>query len=62
MEATVGQDFLSVMGIPIVAGRGFTPEDAESPQRFSIVNQALARKCFPKPESDWPSFHHGQLQ
>ena len=47
MEATVGQDFLSVMGIPIVAGRGFTPEDAESPHRFSIVNQALARKYFP---------------
>lgn len=47
MKATVGQDFLSVMGIPIVAGRGFTPEDAESPQRFSIVNQALARKFFP---------------
>jgi predicted permease len=47
MEATVGQDFLSVMRIPIVAGRGFTPEDAESPHRFSIVNQALARKYFP---------------
>ena len=47
MEATVGQDFLPVLGIPIVAGRGFTPEDAESPHRFSIVNQALARKYFP---------------
>ena len=47
MEATVGQDFLSVMGIPIVAGRGFTPQDAEAPQRYSIVNQALARKYFP---------------
>jgi len=47
MQATVGQDFLSVMGIPIVAGRGFTPQDAEAPQRFSIVNQALSRKYFP---------------
>ena len=47
MQATVGQDFLSVMGIPIVAGRNFTPQDAESPQRLSIVNQALARKYFP---------------
>jgi predicted permease len=47
MQATVGQDFLSVMGIPMVAGRGFTPQDAEAPQRFSIVNQALARKYFP---------------
>ena len=47
MQATVGQDFLSVMGIPIVAGRNFTPQDAEAPQRFSIINQALARKYFP---------------
>jgi len=47
MEATVGQDFLSVMGIPIVAGRDFTPQDAEAPQRLSIVNQALVRTYFP---------------
>jgi predicted permease len=47
MEATVGQDFLSVMGIPMVAGRAFTPQDAESPQRIAIVNQALVQKYFP---------------
>ena len=47
MQATVGQDFLPVMGIPIVAGRNFAPQDVEAPQRFSIVNQALARKYFP---------------
>ncbi len=47
MQATVGQDFLSVMGIPIVAGRNFTAQDVEAPQRFSIVNQALARRYFP---------------
>lgn len=47
MEATVGQDFMRVMEIPVIAGRGFTANDAESPQRFSIVNQALARKYFP---------------
>lgn len=47
MQATVGQDFLSVMGIPIVAGRNFTGQDVEASQRFSIVNQALVRKYFP---------------
>jgi predicted permease len=47
MQETVGQDFLSVMGIPMVAGRNFTAQDVEAPQRFSIVNQALARKYFP---------------
>jgi predicted permease len=47
MQSTVGQDYLSVMGIPIVAGRNFRAQDVETPQRFSIVNQALARKYFP---------------
>ncbi len=47
MVATVGQDFLSVMGIPMVTGRSFTAQDAESPQRLSIINQALERKYFP---------------
>jgi predicted permease len=47
MQETVGQNFLSVMRIPIVAGRNFTAQDVEAPQRFSIVNQALARKYFP---------------
>ena len=47
MQETVGQDFLSVMGIPLVAGRNFTAQDVEAPQRFSIVNQALAREYFP---------------
>jgi predicted permease len=45
--AQVGHDFLSVMGIPIVAGRGFTPQDANSPQRVAVVNQALVRQFFP---------------
>jgi predicted permease len=47
MMATVGQDFLPVMGIPILAGRGFTQEDAESPRAVAVVNQTLAKKYFP---------------
>ncbi len=43
----VGHDFLSVMGIPIIAGRGFTPQDINSPQRVAVVNQALVRQFFP---------------
>jgi predicted permease len=43
----VGHDFLSVMGIPIIAGRGFTPQDIDSPQRVAVVNQALVRQFFP---------------
>jgi len=45
--AEVGHDFLSVMGIPVIAGRAFTPQDVNSPQRVAVVNQALVRQFFP---------------
>jgi predicted permease len=45
--ADVGHDFLSVMGIPLVAGRAFTPQDVNSSQRVAVVNQALVRQFFP---------------
>jgi predicted permease len=45
--ADVGHDFLSVMGIPVIAGRGFTPQDINSTQRVAVVNQTLVRQFFP---------------
>jgi predicted permease len=43
----VGSDFFSTMSIPILAGRGFGPQDTETSQPVSVVNQALARRFFP---------------
>jgi predicted permease len=43
----VGENFFSVMSIPILAGRGFTAADTETSQPVSIINQVLARKFFP---------------
>ena len=45
--ADVGPDFLPVMGIPLIAGRGFTAQDANSLQQVAVINQALARQFFP---------------
>lgn len=45
--AFVGQDFMPVMGIPVVAGRGFTAHDMDTPQQVAVVNQALVRQFFP---------------
>ncbi len=45
--AWVGTDFISVMKIPMVAGRAFAPQDTETSARVAIVNQALVRKFFP---------------
>ena len=45
--AHVGNDFISVMEVPMIAGRAFTPQDTESSPKVAIINQALARKFFP---------------
>jgi predicted permease len=45
--AGVGPDFIQVMRIPIVAGRAFTPQDAESPRAVSVITQSTAKRFFP---------------
>jgi predicted permease len=47
LQATVGQNFLPVMGIPLVAGRSFTQQDADGVRQVSVVNRALAKEYFP---------------
>ena len=43
----VGNDFFTTLGVPIVAGRGFGPEDTASSLKVAVINQALAAKRFP---------------
>jgi predicted permease len=45
--ADVGRDFLPVMGIRLLAGRGFLPQDEDASQQVAVVNQALVRQFFP---------------
>jgi predicted permease len=45
--ADVGTDFISVMKIPMVAGRGFNSQDNETSRKVAIINQALADVFFP---------------
>lgn len=47
-ENGVSADFLQTMGIRLLAGRGFEPRDESGTQRVAVVNEALARKFFPK--------------
>jgi len=43
----VGQNFFSVMQIPILAGRGFSAQDTETSTPVSVINQTLAKLYFP---------------
>jgi predicted permease len=44
---SIGQDFFSTMGIPIVAGRAFSNTDSETSPLVAIVNQKLVQQFFP---------------
>jgi predicted permease len=43
----VGVDFFQTLGIPIVAGRPFGPQDTAASPKVGIINQQLAKNRFP---------------
>ncbi|HSF40086.1 MAG TPA: ABC transporter permease [Thermoanaerobaculia bacterium] len=43
----VGPGYFEAMGIPLVAGRGFTAQDREESPRVLIINETLARRLWP---------------
>jgi predicted permease len=42
-----GNTFFQTMGIAIVSGRSFGPQDTATSQRVAVINRALAKKRFP---------------
>jgi predicted permease len=43
----VGPDYFATMGLPILVGRGFGPQDTSSSPRAAVINETMARKFFP---------------
>jgi len=43
----VTEQYFSVLGVPVIAGRAFTEEDIRGKENLSIVNQSVARRLFP---------------
>ena len=43
----VSADYFSVLGMPILRGRGFTDQDQDDSEKVAIVSESLARKFFP---------------
>lgn len=44
----VSADFLTVLGIPVIRGRGFTASDSAGREAVALINEAAARKYWPK--------------
>jgi predicted permease len=42
-----GNGFFSTMGIPLVAGRTFTAQDAQFSPKVAVINESMARRFFP---------------
>ena len=51
----VGNGFFTSMGIPLIAGRTFTPQDTFHSPKVAIINQTMARRFFP---AGSPIGHH----
>jgi predicted permease len=43
----VGPDFFDAMGIPLVLGRRFGPQDTAQSQRVAIISESMAQRLFP---------------
>ncbi len=43
----VSPNFFDVMGIPVLAGRGFTDRDTDAAPKVVMINQAAVKKYFP---------------
>jgi len=43
----VGDGYLSTMGIPLLAGRGFKADDRSGAEMVTVISKALAAKLFP---------------
>ena len=43
----VGPDFFTVMGLPLLDGRTFGPQDAKTSQRVAVISESMAKHFFP---------------
>lgn len=57
----VGADYFTVMGIPLVAGRAFTEDEATSDRKVAVVNETFARTYWPGQSAVGQVVHAGGL-
>ncbi|MGO9776141.1 MAG: FtsX-like permease family protein [Terracidiphilus sp.] len=58
----VGNNFFQAMGIPILAGRSFGPQDTASSTLVAVINQSLARQRFAGVNPVGKRFRYGDVE
>src|ERR1041385_293674 len=43
----VGQDFFAAMGIPLVQGRSFGPQDTDKSRKVAVISESMAQRFLP---------------
>lgn len=46
-QRTVGANYFSLMGIPVIAGRSFSTDDRGASEHVAVISEAAARRDFP---------------
>ncbi|MCC6987771.1 MAG: ABC transporter permease, partial [Acidobacteria bacterium] len=57
----VGADYFTVMGIPLVEGRGFTDDEATNDRKVLVVNETFAKTYWPGESAVGRVMHPGGL-
>ena len=47
MHNVVGPGYFATMGIPLLVGRAFGPQDTEKSPKVAVINETMARRFFP---------------
>ena len=58
---SISPNYLRVMGIPILRGRGIDEQDTESAPWVVVIDESMAHQFWPKPGSAWSGDHLQQL-
>jgi predicted permease len=46
-QNVIGADYFSVMRLPLIAGRGFGPQDTDRSQLVAVISESMAQQYFP---------------
>ena len=60
-RVSVGRDYFRTVGVPIVAGRDFTPDEIRQGHRVAVINETMARRYWPDGSAIGRRIHLGEL-